>query len=45
MLIIQSALEWEDPGGILAAASGDHSDGGLDTKEMTHGQLAFHDMA
>lgn len=43
MLIIQSALEWEeDPGGIFAASSGDHS---LDAKEVTRGQLAFHDVA
>lgn len=45
MLVIQSVLEWEDPCGIFVASSGDHSEGGLDAKEVTHGQLSFHDMA
>lgn len=45
MLTIQSILEWEDPGGIFAASSGDCSDGRLNAKEMTPGQLSFHDVA
>lgn len=37
LLLTWSVLEWEHPGGISAAFSGDHSDNGLDAKEMTHG--------
>lgn len=32
-------FEWEDPGVHLPAFSGDHSDSGLDAKEVTHGKI------